>query len=102
MSRLIDADALKKVLENSFEQFGDTYSSDMLDMFGLFNHLIDNTPTVEQPTGEWINIETSVNGHDGQAECNLCGCIVHNNFTKAVNLCPKCGAKMKGGEGNVW
>jgi len=60
--------------------------------------LIDAAPTVEQPKGKWINIETSVNGYDGQAECNLCGCIVHNNFSKAVNFCPNCGAKMKGGE----
>lgn len=46
--------------------------------------------------GNWINISISTNGIDSSAECDLCGAIVHNNFSSTINYCPNCGAKMDG------
>ena len=45
--RLIDADALKEWVDDSISQYGNQYSTDMLNMFGLFKEVIDNAPTVE-------------------------------------------------------
>lgn len=44
--RLIDADDLKKRADDSVAQYGNQYSTDMLNMFGLFKEIIDNAPTV--------------------------------------------------------
>ena len=46
--------------------------------------------------GKWINISISANGDKSLAECDLCGAIVHNNFSSTINYCPNCGAKMDG------
>ena len=48
--------------------------------------------------GKWINISISANGDESSAECDLCGAIIHNNFSSAINYCPNCGAKMDGEE----
>ena len=48
----------------------------------------------ERKHGEWINISISANGVDSTAECDLCGAIVHNNFSSNINYCPNCGAHM--------
>lgn len=46
--RLIDADALIKWIDDSVSQYGHIYSTDMLNMWGLFkDYLINNAPTVE-------------------------------------------------------
>jgi len=45
--RLIDADKIIKWADDSVAQYGGTYSTDMLNMFGLFKHIIDNAPTVD-------------------------------------------------------
>ena len=52
-----------------------------------------------EPTkhGRWINIKISTTG-ESSAECSECGAIVHTTFTSTVNYCPKCGARMDGGE----
>lgn len=48
--RLIDADALIKWIDDSVSQYEHTYSTDMLNMWGLFkDYLINNAPTVEIP-----------------------------------------------------
>ena len=44
---LISRSALKKVIEDSVSQYGGQYSADMLNMWALFSHIIDNAPTVE-------------------------------------------------------
>ena len=44
--------------------------------------------------GRWINISISANGDESSAECDLCGAIIHNNFSSRINYCPNCGAKM--------
>ena len=52
----------------------------------------DAVPVVH---GHWTNQSISVSGHSS-AECSVCGCVVHDNFSNAINYCPNCGAKMKG------
>lgn len=44
---LISRSALKKWVDDSISQYGNQYSTDMLNMFGLFKEVIDNAPTVE-------------------------------------------------------
>lgn len=45
---LISREALIKWIDDSVSQFGGTYSTDMLNMWGLFkDYLINNAPTVE-------------------------------------------------------
>ena len=46
--------------------------------------------------GRWINISISADGNRSSAECDLCGAIVHNNFSNTINYCPNCGADMRG------
>lgn len=49
----------------------------------------------ERKTGHWINISISVTG-ESEAECDQCGCVIHNSFSNSVNYCPNCGADMRG------
>lgn len=80
MTRLIDADKLKKVIHCE-------YSDDL----GILEK-IDNAPTVEpeRPHGEWI---TTLNGFHTCSKCDEYG---NPNYFK---FCPYCGADMrKGGE----
>lgn len=51
--RLIDANALKEWADESVKQYGNQYSTDMLNMFGLFKEVIDNAPTFES---DWVKI----------------------------------------------
>lgn len=53
----------------------------------------DNVPDTN--VGKWINISISANGNESSAECDLCGAIVHNNFSSIINYCPNCGARME-------
>lgn len=48
----------------------------------------------EWETGHWTNIQIDKHGY-GSADCSLCGCTVHNNFSAVVNYCPNCGAEME-------
>lgn len=45
--RLIDGDEVKKVIDDSVSQYGSQYSADMLNMWALFSHIINEAPTVE-------------------------------------------------------
>ena len=112
--RLIDADALKKVINKIIDE---EIKIDEKWARGLKYSLkiIDNAPTVtpdkiqaimsdylvyrcepQRPQGEWIyNKEMSIT-------CSLWNCSVCNrlNGNDSFNFCPNCGAKMKGGEDN--
>lgn len=54
---LISRSALIKWIDDSVSQYYGTYSTDMLNMWGLFkDYLINNAPTVEErPQSEWIS-----------------------------------------------
>lgn len=111
--RLIDADALKKALDELFENGG--YDS------GLVMNLIDNAPTVDtyteddvhyaikeghqvgyemakakfkRPQGEWLIL-------NGDKVCPYCGTETSHNTNASIEFfqfCPYCGADMRGGK----
>ena len=105
---LISREALIKWIDDSVSQYGNTYSTDMLNMWGLFkDYLIDNAPTVAKdydtgyqdgledglndirPHGEWNYIQA------GMCVCSFCGAYPHKDYK---NFCAKCGADMRGKE----
>jgi len=108
--RLIDADKIIKWADDSVAQYGGTYSTDMLNMFGLFKHIIDNAPTVEptfgvfksiccedcdknaRPQGEWIFERMKGRTYSDFVFCSECQ--KPNGFYE-TNFCPNCGAEMK-------
>ena len=73
--RAIDADKLLRDIEKY-------HVSD-----GKFQHWVQIQPTIEpeRKKGEWID-----------DNCSECGCYVYHGDMR--NFCPKCGAKMNGGE----
>ena len=114
MTRLIDADAFKKQLEESYEY---TELSEVIEM-------LDNASTVditeeqaidklhetgwlprhdkemtERPQGEWIRKvdEAGFISHI----CSECGAEIEVEDPKDDKFCFNCGAKMKGGADNV-
>ena len=110
--RLIDADALIKWIDDSVSQYGNTYSTDMLNMWGLFkDYLINNAPTVipfasvetqtmieyERPQGKWLNDRVAFH-----FTCDYCGCNIRQLKSEVFegdydyNFCPNCGAEMRG------
>ena len=102
---LISREALKKWIDDSVSQYGNQYSTDILNMFGLFREIINNAPTVEQtivtefkgcdncelerPKGEWL-IEGGTTLHYVCSKCDCAG-DVWDKF------CKHCGADMRGG-----
>ena len=113
---LISREALIKWIDDSVSQYGYAYSTDMLNMWGLFkDYLINNAPTVEQgvymtgedcdlymkgynqarkdfrPQGQWIFRNGVTCG--GYYKCSNCGEVERAE----KNFCPNCGADMKGG-----
>lgn len=104
----ISREALKKWVDDSISQYCNQYSTDMLNMFGLFKEVIDNAPTVEytfeeafqktvceqrlycpaRPQGEWKKLWSTF-------ECPFCDKRV---IGTDLNFCCKCGAKLTGSE----
>lgn len=56
-----------------------------------FQQVIDNAPTVEQPTGEW----GEVFHHQGYNYHKCSNCCFSIKLADYDNYCPNCGAKMK-------
>lgn len=96
--RRIDADAIKKWIDESVCQYGNRYSADIINMFGLFTEIIDKAPTIEETTGEWIREEKTFEDLSGAFEtytrstCSVCN---QANGWGEVPYCPWCGAKME-------
>lgn len=92
MSRLIDADALKKKVRN--ECLMPDWCHVLIDV------AIANMPTIEErKKGKWIN------GSDERfVKCSKCGMETTRNELQGIalfgkeepNYCPNCGAVMKG------
>lgn len=102
MSRLIDADALKKVIYFETNHLGIDFHKSKL--IGI---AIDNAPTIEaEPIkhGKWIPLYPHDVPITNEYKCSVCGlgfdedeeteCVVYDTF----KYCPHCGAKMDGVE----
>ena len=61
-------------------------------MSDIDRRIILDLPSAQR-RGHWINIKISISG-DSSAECSLCGAVVHNSFSNAINYCPNCGSRM--------
>lgn len=89
MTRLIDADALRKAFENLAS---DDYSEPIWYQQTVFE-TIDDAPTVEErPQDEWIRID------DEKVKCPICE-VIHLMYSyprTTANFCPNCGADMRG------
>lgn len=115
--RLIDADEIIKWADDSVSQYGNTYSTDMLNMFGLFKEVIVNAPTVSETklvanvTFNKEEVEELVEKakadilaqierpqgewiFDGEDtfKCSVCNTL----HCCGDNFCPNCGARMGG------
>ena len=110
MARLIDADALKKTVEdfpNCYNGWSDTY--DKAFIIGA----IEEAPTIDAVSvvhGEWIKHKerTEINGKfidffPAEYECSNCGLREAHYFinSKPHNYCPNCGAQMKGADDEI-
>ena len=89
MARYIDADKLCKGLkEMASVQYPDKQNT----ILGVVS-TIENTPTadvVEVRHGEWVVLEEEI----GLYSCSLCD---YKIIRTECNYCPRCGAKMDGG-----
>ena len=97
--RLIDADALEKILAEKFQvHYGKSFSSGIHDFFRCVVKQIRKAPTIEaEPVkhGRWIKKDLFSMYHK-MHNCSECGEPVYDNG-KPFNYCPNCGAKMRGG-----
>ena len=91
--RLIDADALKKIVKGRRKAAITLTGVDMV-------MLIDDAPTIEaEPVkhGRWIEAENDlrISGY-----CSSCGWEAHMYEDDVIGMpyCPNCGARMDGGE----
>lgn len=113
MTRIIDAEALKKALINAHINMVLTFD---ISTFNCVMNTIDNAPTVfdenaysqgykqgtcdsknDRSTGKWIKIFENLytNGY----VCSICGYKIQvtEQFLPKVTECRGCGAEMKGG-----
>lgn len=84
--RPIDADALKKEIDEWLDSVGEATIAKNRAYYGELMGCIKDTPTVERPRGEWINV--------GQLHgCSNCG-----KYSKEYDkpFCCHCGADMRG------
>lgn len=68
----------------------------------LIRHLLTVTPAADVATvvhGRWIHDGCRVEGGIDWCHCSECG--KSDNFCARTNYCPKCGAKMDGGDGDA-
>lgn len=117
--RLIDANELERVTEESIAEFGPVYyTGDMIyGMRLVCQYATEGAPTVQafqtvqevtitEPVrhGRWIEWPECAQFEDAYSEdhiaCSVCGCVfsVLDNCCEAFDYCPHCGAKMDAGE----
>ncbi len=88
MRRLIDADKLKKYVD---DQEGRPFIG--VTIGEAFKIMVDEQPTIERKTGKWIPHEDEDGEHYGD-KCSECGEWYVMPYGK-TNFCPNCGARME-------
>lgn len=105
--RLIDADALKKLLIEVLGRIKEnpTMKQDEMHIISgchMLCEMIEDAPTIDEVSvvhGRWYDPYA----HDFSAKdmvycCSRCNAAVFKTFSPTMNFCPNCGAKMDGGE----
>jgi len=104
MSRYIDADALNDAMYyEAFENDASynernpmaKWDSGLWIRYKLFENTIDEAPTIEPKSGEWIFVESKISDRKLK-KCSVCG--LRYVSLKPDNYCPNCGARMKGAD----
>ena len=100
MSRMIDADALKKEILETYEYEYPT-ASGAFDEFvsRIVPNIISNAPTIDVETavhGRWDDSQSEIIGglYHKVRECSECGWTY--DMVIEFNYCPNCGARMDG------
>jgi predicted RNA-binding Zn-ribbon protein involved in translation (DUF1610 family) len=92
--RLIDADELVDRLVNAPCKVDESLHYAFINAMLMY---VNQSPTVEPPSGEWIISESEESGAVGirykSYECPFCGW--DNSLIIPRNFCPKCGARLK-------
>lgn len=95
--RLIDADTLKEAIKNDIYVVDYGVEGAIYGMFWSgIEYEIDEQPTVEQKTGEWLYgaVETGAcNIQYREYICSECGWS--HSLMIPQNYCPNCGTKME-------
>lgn len=104
MARLINADAVYKILE-SYEIRKETIGNPLSDWeYGYTCGIeraeseIECAPTIDAVPvrhGRWENC-TNHESVDFEDKCSVCGYTIFADFTHGIRYCPNCGAKMDG------
>ena len=85
--RSIDADALKE----KYTMVTKRYGGGIMERPAVLLETIDEAPTIDRPSGEWIDRGMRVPS-SWVKKCSLCG---HETDTwRWCKFCPNCGAKM--------
>lgn len=99
MTRLIDADALQKRVDEHRQNHCENCTDiDCIDCF--VNEVINKIPKVEErEKGHWeeFEFEYADNEYVGY-RCSECGSQCLTTDFERYNYCPECGAKMEGEE----
>lgn len=101
----ISRQAVLDRIRESIETYHNQYTTDMLNMWGLFTQFIKEMPPVtpQQKYGKWIKhpeIETSTPEYLMFYECSECGdkqCFCKSDLHKK-RFCNSCGVKMQESE----
>ena len=105
MADYISRDAIDKWIVDSLAQYGNRYTTDQLNMFGLFRTVINDhslfpaADVVERKKGKWIENSYLTRSAFGRAvwhktyKCSECGSVFGREDDK---YCYNCGCLMVG------
>ena len=85
----ISREAVLDRIKESVATYGNQYTADMLNMWGLFTQFIKEMPSVtpSRPKGHWI-VENNM------TKCSECGRFQRDCRYGHTNYCNHCGAEM--------
>lgn len=94
--RCIDADALSDWMKDYGQKC--IKGERKISLMYIWKHIQD-APTIERKTEKWIPMfDGKFHGGAYWFQCSKCSRVVPDVRNGGWNFCPKCGAKMDGGE----